>query len=277
MPTIDPKTCTQCQKCVKDCPSDAIDISSWHINNTCIHCGHCVAVCPEKAVIPDKGNAVSLKHSTISTEDYHNFTAGLRSCRSYKDKAVPGEFIKAMVENMSHYPSASNKRNVEVTILSDKQKIQALNDSTGQTLLKAIGLITHPLMAPLVNLLSPQYGIKSLKAYKQKYSIRQKTNSSQICHGAPLVMLFHGPAGKYSLSKDDALIWATYTTHFAHAAGLASCFIGFIVKAMERSKTMRKDYGIPNTHQVYAALTMGYPKVTYTNETSRKQPEYKII
>ncbi|MFB6317258.1 nitroreductase family protein [Saccharicrinis sp. FJH54] len=277
MPAIASDLCTQCMKCVKDCPSDAIEIGHWHINDSCIHCGHCVAVCPEQAVKPEFGDVLPVMNSGIDPLIYRNFTADLRSCRSYKDKAVPSDLLDDMITNMSRYPSASNKRTVQVTAVMDRRRIQELNDLTAKTLLKAIGLLTHPIISPFVNLISPQYGLKSLEAYKQKYAKRQEINTSQICHGAPLVLLFHGPAGKYSLAKDDALIWATYTTHYAHSAGLGSCFIGFIVKAMERSKGMRTAFGIPDTHQVFAALTVGYPKTKYLNEVSRKPPEYNII
>ena len=99
----------------------------------------------------------------------------------------------------------------------------------------------------------------------------------QICYEAPVVLLFHGPAGKFGMVKDDAVIWATNTTHLAKTMGLGSCFIGFIVKAMEKNKTMCKTFHIPENHQVFAALTVGYPKVTYVNEVSRKAPEFTVV
>ena len=77
--------------------------------------------------------------------------------------------------------------------------------------------------------------------------------------------------------KDDAVIWATNTTQLAKTMGLGSCFIGFIVKAMEKNKAMRKTFHIPENHQVFAALTIGYPKVSYINEVSRKAPEFEVI
>ena len=55
------------------------------------------------------------------------------------------------------------------------------------------------------------------------------------------------------------------------------CFNGFITKAMERSKTMRKEFRIPNGNQVYAALLIGHPKMKYTNEAGRDTPQVEYI
>ena len=96
MPVISPELCTQCLKCVNDCPSDAIEIKSYNIDASCIHCGHCVAVCPEKAVQPDFGAITPLVDSNIQPEDFFHLTASVRSCRKYKNKPVPFE----MVENL---------------------------------------------------------------------------------------------------------------------------------------------------------------------------------
>ena len=43
----------------------------------------------------------------------------------------------------------------------------------------------------------------------------------------------------------DAYIWSTYTSIYANTLGLGTCFNGFITNAMDRSKSMRKEFGIP--------------------------------
>jgi hypothetical protein len=90
-------------------------------------------------------------------------------------------------------------------------------------------------------------------------------------------MLFHAPVSKYGMAAADAYIWATYTSIFANTLGLGTCFNGFIVTAMKRSKAMRSEFGIPGGHQVYAALLMGHPKIKYTNEAGRESPKVKYI
>ncbi|MBC8004264.1 MAG: nitroreductase family protein [Verrucomicrobia bacterium] len=277
MPLIALEKCTRCLKCVKDCPSRAIAIESGEIADTCIHCGHCVAICPEMAVRPDFGDIFPLQPKSVSPEDFRNFSAGIRSYRSYLDKEIPDAVLRQLTDNMKHYPSASNARPIQVTIISSSDKIKQLNDKTANSLIRLFSLITSPVIGILVKLFVPSMNIQKLKRYKDSFVELQKTNNSLICHHAPAVMLFHGPVSKVGMLEADAYIWATYTSIYASTLGLGTCFNGFIVKAMGKKNKENKEFGIPNNHVVYASLLIGYPKVKYKNEASRISPEVVLI
>ena len=277
MPRIDLEKCIKCMKCVLDCPSDAIDIKKGTINDTCIHCGHCVAICPECTVFPDEGDIIKLQATSVSSNDFKKLSASIRTCRSYKDREVDEKTLLSLVENMKHYPSASNARPLEITIVRSKEQVQKLNDQTAQQLIKAIGFITSPIIMPILQLLAPKLNLPRLNAYKKQFITRQSPGSSQVCHHAPSVLIFHAPATKYGMADADANIWASYTSIYANTLGLGSCFNGFIVTAMKRSKAMRSEFGIPARHQVYASLLIGHPKVKYTNEAGRAKPRVELI
>lgn len=277
MPTIVLDHCTRCMKCVTDCPSDAIDIKKGNIASTCIHCGHCVAICPESTIMPDTGVVKPLETSTVTPDDFRRLISGLRSHRKYSKKEVSDETIEALINNMKHYASASNARPLKVTVVCNPEKIQMLNDLTAETLLKSLKLISSPIISLLVKIFAPSINIKTLTKYKDSFIEKQKNNNSLVCHHAPVVMLFHGPKSKFGMGEADAYIWATNTTLFASTMGLGSCFIGFIVKAMERNKSLKREMNIPDKHKVYASIVLGYPKAKYLNETSRKEPEAFII
>ena len=272
MPTINLDKCTKCLKCVKDCPSNAIDIEQGSINDDCIHCGHCVAICPESCIFPDEGDLQSLQSSTVSPEEFQYLSAGIRTCRSYRDREVDEDSLNLLIDNMKHYPSASNARPVEITIVKSKEAIKRLNDQTAWKLIKAIGLITSPLIKPILLVLAPKMNVNRLDNYKKRFIEKQTPESSQVCHHAPVVAIFHAPQTKYSLAGDDSNIWATYTSIYANTLGLGTCFNGFIVKAMERSKALRKEFGIPSGHRVHAALLVGHPSVKYSSEAGRARP-----
>ncbi len=277
MPTIQLENCIKCMKCVKDCPSDAIDIEQGTINDTCIHCGHCVAICPESTIFPDGETVTKLETGTVSASDFQQFSAGVRTCRSYLQKEVDEKLLDELVENMKNYPSASNARPIEVTIIKTKEQVQKLNHQTAQKLIKTIGMITSPVLMPILRILAPKIGVDKLNNYKKQFIARQSPESSQICHHAPVVMLFHAPKTKYGMASADANIWATYTSLHANSLGMGTCFNGFIVNAMERSKSMRNAFKIPSNQMVYASLLIGHPKVKYINEPGRSAPHLNVI
>ena len=277
MPTIQLENCTKCLKCVKDCPSDAIDIDLGTINDSCIHCGHCVAICPESTVFPDEDVINRLHPPTVSPADFQHLSAGIRTCRSYMNREVDEETLNLLIENMKHYPSASNARPVEITIVKTEELVQKLNDQTAQNLIRTIRIFTSPLLMPILQLLAPKLDLPRLNNYKKRSIALQIPGSSLVCHHAPAVILFHAPVTKYSMAGADANIWATYTSIYANTLGLGTCFNGFIVSAMSRHKTMRKEFKLPAGHQVYASLLIGHPKVKYTNEAGRSRTKAKFL
>ncbi|MBN1925543.1 MAG: nitroreductase family protein [Prolixibacteraceae bacterium] len=277
MPKIKLDNCIFCMKCVQDCPSDSIDIQTGIIASTCIHCGHCVAICPQSTIFPDVDTIHPLNASTITPEEFETLSAGLRSCRNYQKKEVPIELLMSLVENIKHYPSASNKRPLKITIVNTPGNVQKLNDRTYNLLKKTVDLAISPVISAFIRAFVPSIDIRELQQYKKRLLEKEKTNHSIICHSAPAVLLFHGPVSKYSMSEADANIWATYTSLYAKTLGLGTCFIGFIVKAFERNKKLRKDFSLPKNHTVFAALTVGYPNVKYKNETSREKPQIFIM
>ena len=277
MPTIQLEKCIKCMKCVKDCPSDAIDIELGTINDSCIHCGHCVAICPESTIFPDEEAITKLEPGTFSAMDFQQLSARVRTCRSYLQKEVDDHLLNQLVVNMKNYPSASNARPIEITIIKTGKEVQKLNHQTAEKLIKTIGMITSPLLMPLIRLFAPKIGVDKLNNYKKQFIARQTPESSQVCHHAPVVMLFHAPKTKYGMASADAYIWSTYTSLYANSLGLGTCFNGFIVTAMERSKSMRKEFGLPSNHMIYASLLIGHPKVKYVNEVGRSAPHLNVI
>lgn len=277
MPNIQLENCTTCLKCVNDCPSDAIDIEQGSINSSCIHCGHCVAICPESTIFPDSDSIIEIKAKAVSSSNFRDLSAGIRTCRTYTNRDVDEETLNLLVENMKHYPSASNARPVEITIVRTREQIERLNKQTAQNLIKAIEMYTSPVIMPILQLLAPKLELPRLKNYKKRFIEKHTPESSLICHHAPVVILFHAPVTKYGMAAADANIWATYTSIYASTLGLGSCFNGFIVTAMSRSRAMRKEFGLPANHQVYASLLLGHPKVKYKNEAGRTKPQATYI
>jgi Nitroreductase len=277
MPFIIPEKCTRCLKCVKDCPANAIDIETYEIADTCIQCGHCVAVCSDMAVRPDFGDVFLLQPHQVTPKEFRNLSSGVRSCRSYLPKDVPDAVLLQLTDNMRHYPSASNARPLNITIVRSKEKVKLLNDLTEEKLIKLFSLVSSPWVSPLFKLAMPSTNIKKIRRYRDSFIARRDANQSQICYNAPAVVLFHGEVSKTGMAEADANIWAANTSMYANTLGLATCFNGFIVKAMDKRSKLNLRFNVPSNHKVYAALLVGYPKVKYRNETSRQSPSVMLV
>jgi NAD-dependent dihydropyrimidine dehydrogenase PreA subunit/nitroreductase len=277
MPFILLEKCTRCLKCVKDCPAKAITIETGEIADTCIQCGHCVAICPEMAVRPDFGDVFSLQPGDLTPKGFRNFAAGIRSCRSYLNKEVSDAVLLQLVDNMKHYPSASNTRGLQITIVRSKEKVKLLNDLTEEKLIRMFSFAGSRVGGLIFKLLVPSANIRKIRRYRDLFISRRDANESQICYDAPAVILFHGEVSKTGMLDADANIWATYTSLYANTLGLATCFNGFITKTMTKKSKLNQRFNVPVNHQVYAALLVGYPKVKYRNEASRQSPVVVLV
>ncbi len=277
MPFIQLEKCTRCLKCEKDCPANAITIATGEIADTCIHCGHCVAICPEMAVRPDFGDVFLVQPHEITPKDFRNLSSGIRSCRSYLHKDVSDAVLMQLIDNMKHYPSASNARQLQITIVRSKEKVKLLNDLTEEKLIKLFNFVCSPWVSPFLKIFASSFNIRKLKRYRDSFINGREINDSQICHHAPAVILFHGEVSQTGMADADANIWATYTSIYANTLGLGTCFNGFIVKAMGKKSKLNPRFNVPSAHKVYAALLVGYPKVKYRNEASRQSPVVVLV
>ena len=54
-----------------------------------------------------------------------HLSANIRTCRSYHKKEVDKETLNMLIDNMKHYPSASNARPIEIITIQTPERIQA--------------------------------------------------------------------------------------------------------------------------------------------------------
>jgi nitroreductase len=57
----------------------------------------------------------------------------------------------------------------------------------------------------------------------------------------------------------------------AEALGLGCFYAGFVVTAGERDDRISKIVSLPETHKIYGALAMGYPKLNFKKWPERNQ------
>ncbi|MCC8154586.1 MAG: nitroreductase family protein, partial [Tannerellaceae bacterium] len=164
--SVDHSTCIKCGKCVRLCPASIFvqqevtgEVEVTH-PETCIKCGHCVAICPTDSV----------KHSVFPPEKVHAFDRdnlpepekvmllikSRRSNRAFSKKPVPDELLDLIVEAAYRTPTASNKQELEFTLVTDPEKLRLLIQYTVDIFEEKIKNINRPLVKSVVSRVTPE-------------------------------------------------------------------------------------------------------------------------
>ncbi len=84
----------------------------------------------------------------------------------------------------------------------------------------------------------------------------EEERRDRLFHGAPAAILV-GSAPGASCPVEDALLAAQNMLLAAHAMGLGTCLVGFVVEAMRRDPAIGRAVGIPSEEKVPAGWTPG--------------------
>jgi nitroreductase len=90
-----------------------------------------------------------------------------------------------------------------------------------------------------------------------------------IFYSAPVVIVFHS-SDAATTPKDDCVIAAQTMSLTAMTMGLETCYIGLFTNASRGHPPILEELNLPEGHQVYSTLIMGYPKITFLKSVDRK-------
>jgi nitroreductase len=160
-----------------------------------------------------------------------------RAIRSYEDKPIPESAIQTMLEAATYAPSAINVQPWKFTIITNKAEMKRLSD------------IAKPVLARML----PDVGDEGLVGLKKRLS----DPNYNIFYNAPLLIFVAGAKSPYAVY--DCSMAAQNTMFAAYTLGIGSCWIGTAVPNANDPK-IKPSLGIPEDHDVYAAVIFGYPK-----------------
>jgi nitroreductase/NAD-dependent dihydropyrimidine dehydrogenase PreA subunit len=275
--------CSQCLLCVRECVAGAWrNIGGEPVMaapQLCNRCGHCVAVCSQSAIFHEALDYAQITESHGGNPDfYRHIVHGRRSIRQYKNAAVPSEIIENILNMASHSPTASNRQLVAYTVISDKHLLAAFSNSVFgfnrklyEITRKGMGKVFHAILKTFFADIVDRY-LDPMDFYISEAD----RGRDYILHKAPVLILVHGPR-KEAFMNENCNIAAANIMNGAHAAGLGTCYIGFLTLAMKFSSKMRNQAEIPRGHGVFAALILGYPAYGHPFTVSRKKPQIHWI
>ena len=160
-----------------------------------------------------------------------------RSIRSFEEKAVPESAIQMLLEAATYAPSAINIQPWKFTIVTNKEEMKSFSDTAKQALLQTLPDVADEGLERLKNALkTPQYN---------------------IFYDAPLLVFISGAQSQFAVN--DCSMAAQNMMLAAYTLGMGSCWIGTAALFSNTPKG-KKDLGVPEDNQVYAAIIFGYPK-----------------
>lgn len=282
MATIDinPDLCKRCFTCTEVCPilvfakKDKESIPEILDDNLqfCLLCGHCAAICPAGAITHDSyppGSIVPAKKEALpSAEQLIEMLRMRRSIREFKDKPVERELIERVLDVARCAPSDHNRQSTEYIVVQDRStldKIVQLSSAYYENLVEMLQNTAEQGGEKPAFLLELEGFVDILK-----------TGKDLILCGAPLLIAFHAEESM-GFPAENANIVLCYTMLAGMSLGLGSFYTGFVVMACKDDRAVPQLLSLPDNHQIYGALAMGYPKFKYKNWIKRKPPNVKWI
>lgn len=270
IPIFDMNKCTNCQQCVKECISKAIDKDTKDIiAKRCILCGHCAAICPVEAVSINGETGEELESLSPSFPgEIETLMKKRRSIRNYRETKIPRSLIKQILETVNNSPTGTNSRKVCITVIDSKEKIDHLSNIIMKHFDKITKLLINPFTHIFLLLFLGKKKTNKLYAYKRLISSYGK-GKNILTHDAPLLMIFHADK-KSSTPNQDGIIWATTAMYLTESLGIGTCFNGFLVIGINTCKKAREYLGIPKGNKICETFTAGYPEFKYRRSFIRE-------
>ena len=277
---IDPDLCKRCFTCTQTCPilifaeKDKKSTPEILDDNLpfCLLCGHCAAICPAGAITHDSFPPDSIvpvnKEALPSAEQAIEMLRMRRSIREFKDKPVERELVEKVIDVARCAPSDHNRQSTQYVVVQKR--------STLDKIVQLSAAYYEGLVETLQGTV-PQGGEKpDFLLELEGFVDLQKGGTDLILCDAPLFIAFHAEdsAGFQAVNATLSLCYATLA---AMSLGLGSFFAGFVVMAAKADEAIPQLLSIPENHQIYGGLAMGYPKFKYKKWIKRKPAKVNWI
>ncbi|MFC2030654.1 nitroreductase family protein [Chloroflexota bacterium] len=278
----DAGVCVKCGLCAMACPRGILQQDEKGtcpkivdtIVEHCLLCGQCVAICPQGGISHShfpEGTVTPIRSEYLPEYDQVlELIRSRRAKRSFKDRPVEREVIEKVLDAARFGPSGHNHQTTEFVVIQDKEIIHEIGALTARGLEKmvmpfrnkvsrtAMGFVVGRREAEAIAEFAPELvGLASMFDNGKDWILRE----------APVLVLFCADRVN-GFSSENANIQVQNATLAAETLGLGGFYTGFVVMASSRDDSIAQLVGLPETHKIYGALALGYPRLRF-----KKWPE----
>ncbi len=263
--TVDADKCARDGICVAECPGGLIEMKGElpapveGAESLCINCGHCVAVCPRGALslatMPAEECPPVQNELLPGPDQVEHLLLSRRSIRSYKDEVVDWGTLARLVDIARHAPSGHNTQPVHWLVVEDRDEVKRLSGLV-------IDWMRH-VQAQNPGLARSLHLDRVVRSWEN--------GKDRVCRDAPHVILTH--AAKSGIGPQAACTIAlTYLELAAFSLGLGACWAGYLGAAAASFPPLVATLDLPEGHQVFGAMLVGYPRYPYHRVPVRNKP-----
>jgi len=288
MITIDESRCTLCGLCLPVCVRRILQEGKKSVEVTdpelCMLCGHCQAVCPTDAWQFTAGNEEFIpaphREEIPEPNTFLRFLRRRRSLRVYQNKLVEKEKLKKIIEAGRYAPTGSNRQACAYEVFGGREILDPICALAIQTLEKQGREMEEILdrlrrkKEPIPEELLPRQYLSPVWA---RIARKWAAGEDQLLHQAPALVVIHMKKNLATTPEFDAGIASAQMILMAETLGLGTCYIGFLIMAIENSPELKEMMRIPADHRALLAFTVGYANVEFLKLVARKPAQVEWI
>ena len=287
---VDPETCKGDGICSDICPENVLEIVDGKAAtvesraDACIMCGQCVAVCPTESLqmpsLPAE-DFQELAKQAFGYGEFLDFLKMRRSVRVFRDRPVEQDLTEKILEAAATAPMGFPPHSTEVLIIDRREELDFLLKELVKDYTFMVRAFSNPLGRAMFRLAAGAEDYLLLKDYildvvRHANEIYHRDGSDKYTYNAPMLMLFHGSRRVVSYEENAHLV-CHHAMLAAVSLGLGTTIIGLVPPIVNRSKILRKRYGIPKENKVITSLILGHPKYKYKKSIRRDLAGVRII
>lgn len=297
---INQDLCTDCGICGDVCPRHIpVTMKNGDQKTTtiaperidlCMKCGHCVALCPHLAIEVeslDNENFVPVESLDIDDDQLLTLLKQRRSIRNYKDKPVPRQIINRIIEAAHRAPTGTARNATGIIVIDNPKTLAKFSELIYELYEWLEKGFAHPIGRKIVQRKVRRHagekGLRMLQDFVMPgmhWYIRwyREGRSNEIIRDCPALMLFHNPTSE-PMAAGNCIISAFHAILMAHVLGIGTCFNDIIPPACNHPSApeIRKLLKLPEDREIYASITMGYPKYKFDRIAPRKLAEVRYL
>jgi nitroreductase/NAD-dependent dihydropyrimidine dehydrogenase PreA subunit len=265
--TIDEQKCKRDGICVAECPLGVIERTDERTmprptedaDEFCIKCGHCVAVCPHGALAHRECDPADCqpirKELSLSQDQIRQFLMSRRSVRNYRDKPVDRDILEKIFHVVRYAPTGHNDQQVKWLVIQDQREVQ-----------RFAGMVADWM----------RYMIKEMPTaianlHFERVVKRWEGGRDIICRNAPHIIMAYGSSLDPS-ARSSCLIALAHLELAVRMFGLGACWAGYFHLGAMYWPPMIKEINLPENHEPYGAMMIGYPQFAYHRIPKRNEP-----